>query len=129
MRGSVDLSPLRLIQIVPPRVRQAGRFYRPGSDKIAPAMNRTPLSPDSLSAKITGMLVAGGCLTVVIVLAAVFLGVWLDRILGTKPALTLLMLFATMPVSLILIYQIGMRTVKSNTKNPNARKVEDGTDE
>jgi hypothetical protein len=96
---------------------------------MPPAMDRTPLTPNALSAKITGMLVAGGCLTVILVLAAVFLGVWLDRILGTKPALTLLMLFATMPVSLVLIYQIGMRTVRGAAKNPTARKVDDGSDE
>jgi MFS-type transporter involved in bile tolerance (Atg22 family) len=91
-------------------------------------MDKTPPSPGSLSARITGILLAGGCLTVVLILGAVFLGVWLDRALGTKPAFTLLMLFGSMPFSLYLIYQLGMRSVKGAAVTPPSQKVDhDGT--
>jgi len=95
-----------------------------GSDRIAPAMDKAPPSSGSLSAKITGILLAGGCLTVALILGAVFLGVWLDRALGTKPAFTLLMLFGSMPLSLYLIYQLGMRSVKGATVNPPSQEVD-----
>ena len=92
-------------------------------------MNRTPLSPGSLSAKITGILLLGGCITVVLVLAAVFLGVWLDNTLGTKPGFTLLMLFGSMPFSLYLIYQLGIRSVKGSSINTTSKKADDDNDE
>jgi F0F1-type ATP synthase assembly protein I len=91
-------------------------------------MRRTPLSPGTLSAKITGILLAGGCLTVVLILAAVFFGIWLDRTLGTKPAFTLLLLFGTMPFSLYLIFQLGMRSVKGSAVDSASKKVDDDDD-
>jgi hypothetical protein len=92
-------------------------------------MDRTPPSPGSLSAKITGILIAGGCLTVVMILAAILFGVWLDRTLGTKPAFTLLMLFGSMPFSLYAIYQLGMRSVKGTSIRTPSKKVDDDDDE
>ena len=58
-----------------------------------------------------------GCITVIIVLASVFGGIWLDRILGTKPALTVLLVLGSAPISLILTFWIAMRAVR----DPNAQ--------
>ena len=52
-----------------------------------------------------------GCLTLIIILASVFGGLWLDNMFGTKPVLTLALLFAGIPVSLILMLVIARRTL------------------
>ena len=52
-----------------------------------------------------------GCLTLIIILASVFGGLWLDRTFGTKPVFTLALLFAGIPVSLILMLLTARRTL------------------
>ncbi len=52
-----------------------------------------------------------GCLTLIIILAAVFGGLWLDNTFGTKPVFTLALLFAGIPVSLILMLLVARRTL------------------
>jgi F0F1-type ATP synthase assembly protein I len=52
-----------------------------------------------------------GCLTMVIVLASVFGGLWLDKIFDTKPVITLALLFAGIPVSVLLMLNVGRRTL------------------
>jgi F0F1-type ATP synthase assembly protein I len=44
-----------------------------------------------------------GCLTLVVVLASVFIGLWLDNLFGTKPMFTLVLLFAGIPLSVVLM--------------------------
>ena len=52
-----------------------------------------------------------GCLTLVIVLASVFGGLWLDKIFDTKPVITLALLFAGIPVSVLLMLKVGRKTL------------------
>ena len=52
-----------------------------------------------------------GCLTLVVILASVFGGLWLDRTFGTKPLFTLILLFAGIPLSVILMLTIARRTL------------------
>ncbi len=52
-----------------------------------------------------------GCLTLVIILASVFGGLWLDNTLGTKPLFTLILLFAGIPLSVILMLTVARRTL------------------
>lgn len=52
-----------------------------------------------------------GCLTLIIVLASVFGGLWLDRIFDTKPVITLALLFAGIPVSVLLMLNVGRKTL------------------
>jgi len=59
-----------------------------------------------------------GCITLLIVLGAVFGGLWLDRVLGTKPVITVILTLASAPLSLVLTYWIAMRAVKGINKNP-----------
>lgn len=42
-----------------------------------------------------------GCLTLVIIFAALFLGIWLDNILETKPVFTVGLIVASIPVTLV----------------------------
>jgi F0F1-type ATP synthase assembly protein I len=44
-----------------------------------------------------------GCLTLAVILASVFGGLWLDNTFGTKPVFTLVLLFAGIPLSVLLM--------------------------
>jgi F0F1-type ATP synthase assembly protein I len=52
-----------------------------------------------------------GCLTLVIILASVFGGLWLDKTFGTKPVFTLALLFAGIPVSVLVMLTVARRTL------------------
>jgi len=52
-----------------------------------------------------------GCLTLVVILASVFGGLWLDNRFGTKPYITLALLFAGIPVSVFVMLNVGRRTL------------------
>jgi F0F1-type ATP synthase assembly protein I len=50
-----------------------------------------------------------GCLTLVIILASVFGGLWLDNYFNTKPVFTLALLFAGIPVSVLVMLVVARR--------------------
>lgn len=52
-----------------------------------------------------------GCLTLVIILASVFAGLWLDNTFGTKPVFTLALLFAGIPISVLVMLVVARRTL------------------
>ena len=52
-----------------------------------------------------------GCLTLIIILASVFGGLWLDRTFNTKPVFTLVLLFAGIPVSVLVMLVVARRTL------------------
>ena len=52
-----------------------------------------------------------GCLTLVVILASVFGGLWLDKTFGTKPVFTLILLFAGIPLSVILMLVVARKTL------------------
>jgi len=52
-----------------------------------------------------------GCLTLIIILASVFGGLWLDKTFGTKPVFTLALLIVGVPVSVIVMIVIARRTL------------------
>ncbi|MBI2758237.1 MAG: AtpZ/AtpI family protein [Chloroflexi bacterium] len=61
-----------------------------------------------------------GCLTLVIILASVFGGLWLDQNFQTKPLFTLTFLFAGIPLSVALMLFVARRTlarIKSNAES------------
>lgn len=72
---------------------------------------KTP-QPYAFSMKFMGVGAQVGCLTLMIVLGAVFGGIWLDRVLGTKPVLTVLLVLGSAPFSLFLTFWIAMRSVR-----------------
>jgi F0F1-type ATP synthase assembly protein I len=64
-----------------------------------------------------------GCLTLVVILASVFGGLWLDNIFGTKPVITLVLLFAGIPLSVLLMLTVARRTLarmKSQSESSNS---------
>ena len=52
-----------------------------------------------------------GCLTLIIILASVFAGMWLDNMFGTKPVITLVLLFAGIPISVLVMLLVARRTL------------------
>lgn len=78
-----------------------------------PSKDKTP--PSSWMAvsnlKFLQVGAAVGCVTVLIVLLFVFGGLWLDNLLGTKPLLTILLVLASAPISLILTFWLAKRAV------------------
>jgi F0F1-type ATP synthase assembly protein I len=74
----------------------------------------------ALSSQAAKVGVQVGVLTLGIVLVAVFGGLWLDRLFGTKPLLTIILVLASAPVSLTLTVWVAKRAV--NKKTPPAAK-------
>jgi F0F1-type ATP synthase assembly protein I len=52
-----------------------------------------------------------GCLTLAVILASVFGGLWLDNVFGTKPMFTLVLLFAGIPLSVFLMLSISRKAL------------------
>ena len=52
-----------------------------------------------------------GCLTIAVILASVFGGVWLDNYFGTKPVFTLVLLFAGIPLSVLLMLYVSRKSL------------------
>jgi F0F1-type ATP synthase assembly protein I len=52
-----------------------------------------------------------GCLTLIIILGSVFIGLWLDNMFGTKPVITLILLFAGIPISVFVMLFVARRTL------------------
>ncbi|HNB35055.1 MAG TPA: AtpZ/AtpI family protein [Anaerolineales bacterium] len=52
-----------------------------------------------------------GCLTLAVILASVFGGLWLDSQFGTKPMFTLVLLFAGIPISVLLMLWLSRRAL------------------
>jgi hypothetical protein len=59
-----------------------------------------------------------GCLTLLIVLGAVFGGIWLDNLLGTKPLITITLVLASAPIALILTFWIAKRAAEDISTLP-----------
>ena len=53
-----------------------------------------------------------GCLTLVVILASVLGGLWLDNLLGTKTMFTFVLLFAGIPLSVVLMLYASRRALE-----------------
>ena len=69
-----------------------------------------------------------GCLTLLIVVAALFGGLWLDRAFSTRPMFTIGLMIASIPVTLVMMFWV-VRAVTSrlqpNSKNDTQSKQEE----
>jgi F0F1-type ATP synthase assembly protein I len=64
-----------------------------------------------LSTLLVVMVGQVGCLTLIIILASVFGGLWLDNTFGTKPIFTLALLFVGIPVSVLVMLVVARKTL------------------
>lgn len=79
-----------------------------------PSKDKKPASPwmAALNPKVLEVGGAVGFVTIFIVLISVFGGLWLDKLLGTKPLLTVSLVLASAPISLIITFWLATRAVK-----------------
>lgn len=68
-----------------------------------------------------------GCLVVALVLVAVVAGIWLDRALGTRPVLTLVLVLGSVPLTLLLLFRTATRAVSA--VKPAAKPAQKGMDD
>jgi F0F1-type ATP synthase assembly protein I len=54
-----------------------------------------------------------GCATLIIVFVSLFIGIGLDKLLGTKPIFIILFVLGSAPLSIYLTYKLAMRAVKN----------------
>ena len=52
---------------------------------------------------IAGVVGQVGCVTVLIVFGALFAGIWLDRLLGTRPLFTVGLMLGSVPVTIVVM--------------------------
>ena len=65
-----------------------------------------------------------GCVTIIIVFVALFIGIGLDKLLGTKPVFIILFTLGSAPLSIFLTYKLAMRAVKSATPQvPHGKQI------
>ncbi|MEW6030013.1 MAG: AtpZ/AtpI family protein [Chloroflexota bacterium] len=75
---------------------------------------------------LTVMIGQVGCLTLVVILASVFGGLWLDERFDTKPLFTLILLFAGIPLSVILMLVVARKTI-AKIKSKSEMDNKEGT--
>jgi len=63
-----------------------------------------------------------GCSSLIIILIAVFAGIALDKLLGTKPLFTIGLTLGSAPLSLYISYKLAMRAVKNLNPQESASK-------
>jgi len=69
-----------------------------------------------------------GCLTLIIILGAVFLGLWLDNRFDTKPIITFILLIGSIPVSLIamlIVVKAAVSKIKTKDNQSHAKNEEE----
>ncbi len=75
---------------------------------------------------VTGLV---GCITIVITIAAMLLGLWLDARFETRPTITLVLTLGSLPVTLVVMfYAVRWTTTRmliSPEKDLNKEKVEE----
>ena len=85
--------------------------------------NRSNNRFNTILATVVGQV---GCLTPVIILGALFAGLWLDRQFETKPLFTILFIVGSAPISVFVLYRI-VRTATAKLKTDN--QVENSEEE
>jgi len=61
---------------------------------------------------IAGILGLTGCLTIIIALSALFIGLWIDSLIGRRGPATVLLLIASAPFSLYVMVRITLILVR-----------------
>lgn len=86
-------------------------------------VNRSNNRFNTILATVVGQV---GCLTPLILLGALFAGLWLDRQFETKPLFTILFIVGSAPVSVFVLYRIvRMATAKLKTDDQDKSTEED----
>jgi F0F1-type ATP synthase assembly protein I len=73
-----------------------------GKDRLQQAYNLT-------LASVAGQV---GCLTLIVILAALFAGLWLDKTFNSKPIFTLVLMIISVPVTLVIMFRVVTAATK-----------------
>ena len=85
-----------------------------GKDRLQRAYNLT-------LASVAGQV---GCLTMVVIISALFVGLWLDKTFNSKPIFTLILMIASVPVTLVLMFKIVSAATKRMKPDQPKKPVE-----
>ncbi len=85
---------------------------------------KRPLPQSVLNMTIIGLVGQVGCLTLVILLASVFIGLGLDTHFDTRPWITIGMLMLSIPIALVVMFFITRKTTEKFKKEYEARQKE-----
>ena len=84
--------------------------------------NRVSFGRSALLALAAGQQV--GCTTMIIIIGALLLGLWLDAQTGIKGFFTITLLVLSAPISLYFGYRLALRTANRVTETPAQEKSE-----
>lgn len=70
--------------------------------------------PDFSGLKQYSSSVGLGCLPPLMIVGAIFLGRWLDRLLGTTPWILLSLILISMPLSIYMIIRVAKQSTENN---------------
>jgi len=62
----------------------------------------------------------------IVVVAALFAGLWLDNALKTKPLFTLLLVIGSVPVGIFLMYRVAMSIIARSRPQPKTNNSTQG---
>jgi F0F1-type ATP synthase assembly protein I len=97
------------------------------ADPGQPSESRKELNQGVVLGAVVGQV---GCLTLLIILAALFGGLWLDNLAGTKPLFTIILMIASVPVTLVLMFWIVRKATARlhGNRQPTDQKPGQGGD-
>lgn len=72
---------------------------------------------------LTAVVAQVGCFTPVIILGALFVGLWLDRTFESSPLFTILFIVGSMPISIVALFVI-VRSATKRLKSDNQQNSE-----
>ncbi len=98
-----------------------------------PEVENEPTRPNDASARIKNFTYAalaaqGGCFTLVIIFAALLLGLWLDAQFGQRGPFTIGLLLMSVPLSLFVMVRLALRSI-AQIQPPAAPKSTTNTQE
>ncbi len=77
----------------------------------SPQTGNTNRNQRTINVLIAVLVAQVGCITLAIILAALFGGLWLDNQMGTKPTYTIVLLLVSIPVSVVLMLVVARKTL------------------
>jgi len=94
-----------------------------------PATSISSQQQSLLNMTIIGLVGQVGCLTLLILLAAVLSGLWLDTHFGTRPWVTIGMLVLSIPISLVVMFFVSRSAAEKLKRDFEKRREENTTKE
>ncbi len=76
---------------------------------------------------LAGMLSQVGCVTVVIVVGALLLGLWVDSIFKTRPVFIVVFLLLSIPVSLYSLVRVALSTAAQFQNEVKSEERKEGS--